>query len=135
MVDQKLYDAATTLAQTRYPTGWAGAAAMYTADGRTLTSVYVETPNSGGELCMETGCICEAHKLNVPVTASICVSREAETEPFIVLSPCGICQERLAFWGGDVQVAVPRPGDPAKWQSRPLREVQPYYWGNAFESF
>ena len=85
-VDQKLYDAAVALAQTRYPTGWAGAAAMYTADGQILTSVYVETPNSGGELCMETGCICEAHKLDMPISASICVSRESEDEPFIILS-------------------------------------------------
>lgn len=135
MVDQKLYDAAVALAQTRYPAGWAGAAAMYTADGQILTSVYVETPNSGGELCMETGCICDAHKLNVKVAASICVSRKAEDEPFIILSPCGICQERLAFWGGDVHVGVPQPGDPTKWFSKPLREVQPYYWGKAFGPF
>lgn len=135
MVDQHLYDAAVRLARTRYPTGWGGAAAMYTANGHISTSVYVETPNSGGELCMETGCICEAHKLDVPITASICVSREAEGEPFLILSPCGICQERLAFWGGGVHVAVPEPGDPIRWQSKPLREVQPYYWRNAFRPF
>lgn len=134
-VDQKLYDAAVELAVARYPTGWSGAAAMYTTDSRILTSVYVETPNSGGELCMETGCICEAHKLDIPITASICVSREAKNEPFIILSPCGICQERLAFWGGDVHVAVPQSGDPTKWQSKPLRDVQPYYWRKAFEPF
>ena len=135
MVDKKLYGAAVELAVSRYPTGWAGAAAMYTAEGNILTSVYVETPVSGGELCMETGSICEAHKLNTPITASICVSRESEEEPFIIMSPCGICQERLAFWGGDVHLAVPEPGDPTKWQSKLLREVQPYYWGNAFEPF
>lgn len=134
-VDKNLYDAAVGLAKVRYPTGWSGAAAMYTADGSILTSVYVDTPNSGGELCIETGCICEAHKLDTPVAASICVSRETETEPFVILSPCGICQERLACWGGDVQVAVPQPDDPTKWQSKPLREVQPYYWRSAFEPF
>jgi cytidine deaminase len=56
-VDKNLYDAAVELAVARYPTGWSGAAATYTADGRILTSVYVDTPSSGGELCMETGCI------------------------------------------------------------------------------
>jgi cytidine deaminase len=135
VVDQDLCDAAVELAAARYPAGWGGAAAMYTADGRILTSVYVETPNSGSELCMETGSICEAHKLGVAITASVCVSRESEDEPFLILSPCGICQERLAFWGGDVHVAVPHPDDPRKWQSKPLRKVQPYYWRKAFGPF
>jgi cytidine deaminase len=134
-VDQRLYDAAVDLAVNRYPEGWAGAAAMYTADRKILTSVYVDTNNTGAELCMETGCICEAHKLNVAISASICVSREDNNEPFLVLTPCGICQERLAFWGSDVQVAVPHPDDPSKWQSKALREVQPYYWQNAFKPF
>lgn len=135
LVDQNLYNAAVKLATSRYPAGWSGAAAMYTADGKILTSVYVETPISGGELCMETGSICEAHKLDVAIAASICVSRESESEPFVILSPCGICQERLAFWGGDVQVAVPQPDDPTEWLSKSLREVQPFYWGKAFDLF
>lgn len=135
VIDQDLYNAAVELATARYPAGWGGAAAMYTADGAILTSVYVETPNSGGELCMETGCICEAHKRGVAIMASICVSRKSEDEPFVILSPCGSCQERLAFWGGDVHVAVPHPGDPTSWQSKLLREVQPYYWRSVFGPF
>ena len=51
----------------------------------------------------------------------------------MVLTPCGICQERLFHWGGSVEVAVPAPGDPTSWLSRTLDEVQPYYWVNAFE--
>ncbi|MEM6430143.1 MAG: cytidine deaminase, partial [Deinococcota bacterium] len=50
IVDQKLYDAAINLALRRYPKGWAGAAAMYTADGQILTSVYVDANATSAEL-------------------------------------------------------------------------------------
>jgi cytidine deaminase len=133
-LDQRLVDAAVELAVERWPTGESGAAATYTDDGRLLTSIGADSPNEGANLCYETGCICEAHKLGRAVTASVCVSREAETEPFLILTPCGICQERLAYWGLDVEVAVPRPDDPTDWQSKRLSEVQPFYWRNAIPS-
>ena len=134
-VDQRLVDAAIEQALERWPDEEAGAAAVYTEGGRILTSVYVETPNSVVNLCHETGAICEAYKLNVPITASVCVSREDKDAPFIILTPCGVCQERLAYWGGDVQVGVPEPDDPTKWLSRPLREVTPFYWRKALGPF
>jgi cytidine deaminase len=62
----------------------------------------------------------------------VCVSRLAEDDPFMILTPCGIRQERPAFWGGDVEVAVPNPEDPTKWQTKRLRDVQPHYWYKAF---
>lgn len=133
--DQRLYDAAAELANARYPKGWGAAAAMYTDQGEILTSIYVASPNDQAELCIETGCICEAHKLGVAVRATICLSRETEGEPFVILAPCGICQERLAYWGGDVQAAVPRADDPTTWLSLPLRELQPHYWYKIFEAF
>jgi cytidine deaminase len=132
-LDQALVDAAVDLATERWPTGESGAAAMYTDDGRTLTSVYVESPNDMATLCHETGSICEAHKLNRRVVASVCVSRESDRDPFVILTPCGICQERLAYWGLDVEVAVPAPDDPTEWRARTLSEVQPHYWRNAVE--
>jgi cytidine deaminase len=58
--------------------------------------------------CHETGAICEAYKLHEAVTASVCVSREDGLSPFVILPPCGICCDRLAFWGGDVEVAIPQ---------------------------
>lgn len=139
-VDQALVTAAIALAERRYSgdpdgNGWAGAAAMYTSDGQILTSVFVDAPNDAATLCCETGAIAEAHKLNLAVTASVCVSREQPDAPFVILTPCGICQERLAYWGGDVQVAVPNAEDPTRWLSKPLREVQPHYWRSAFERF
>lgn len=53
-IEQKLYDTAVDLIKKRYPTGWGGAAAMYTEDGRILTSVAPEVINASTELCIET---------------------------------------------------------------------------------
>ncbi|WP_426184182.1 hypothetical protein [Microbacterium sp. TWP3-1-2b2] len=47
---------------------------------------------------------------------------------FIVLSPCGVCRERLAGHGPDVQVAVATPGEPSTLQWISLREALPHYW-------
>lgn len=139
-VDDALVSAAINLATKRYADdpygdGWAGASAMYTDDGRILTSVFVDAPNDSATLCCETGAIAEAHKLNVAIMASVCVSRDRQGSPFVILTPCGICQERLAFWGGDVQVGVPKDEDPARWESKPLREVQPHYWAKRFTDY
>ncbi len=83
-LDRALVDAAIELAETRWPTGESGAAAMYTEDGRILTSVFAENSNVAAGLCHETGAICEAHKLDVVITASVCVSRETENDPFVI---------------------------------------------------
>jgi len=131
-VDQTLVEAAISLLQHRFPNAGGIAAAMYTAEGQLLTSVVFEPEWGGGGLCAETGAICEATKLNQRITASVCVSRLSSTAPILILTPCGICQERLFHWGGDVEVGVPVVDNPTQWESRPLREVQPYYWVNAF---
>lgn len=54
---------------------------MHVEDGRVLTSVFAESPNGAAGFFHETGAICEAHKLNLAVTASVCVSRETERDP------------------------------------------------------
>jgi cytidine deaminase len=127
-LDQTLVDAALSLAATRWPNREAGAAALYTTSGRILTSVFAESPNQSACLCHETGAICEAHKLAEMVCASVCVSREDASAPFVVLPPCGICCERLAFWGGHVEVAVPTEEDPSRWEMRRLKQLMPHYW-------
>ena len=132
-LDDRLVEAAISQAKTRFPTGSGGAAALYLSDGRVLTSVCFDSPNDKVDLCHETGAICEAYRLNLPVTASACVGRRSENDPFIILTPCGVCQERLALWGLDVEVAVPVPGSPHQWEVKTLREVQPHYWRNAIE--
>ena len=129
-----LVNTAKTLAVERWGTqGWAGAAALKLASGRILSSVFVRTPNETANLCHETGAICEAHKLNEKVVACVCVTRETGAEDFIILAPCGICQERLAFWGPDLEVAVPRLEAPTTWEVKRLSELQPHYWGKVYK--
>lgn len=129
-LDQSLVDAAISLAVVRYPTGEGIVAALKTASGRLLTSVFTEARLDAASLCAETGAICEAQKLNEAVVASVCVYRESENERFRVLPACGICQERLAFWGLEVEIAVPCIGEGLKiWQAKSLRELRPFYWG------
>lgn len=128
-LDDDLIQAAIRFIKERYPVikDWDGAAALYTESGKILISTYAESPNVGAGLCNETGSICEAHKINEKVTASVCVGRDLEGE-FHIIAPCGICQERLFFWGPDVEVAVPHHLDTKKWIAKTLQEVQPYYW-------
>jgi cytidine deaminase len=132
-LDQDLVDAALELLERRFPGEEGIAAAMYTDDGEVLTSVFFEPEWGSGILCAETGAICEAEKLDKRVTASVCVSRLSREDPVMILTPCGICQERLFHWGGGLEVAVPDPTDPTRWVTKTLKEVQPYYWVNAFD--
>ena len=113
----------------RYPNGWGGCAVMYTQEGEFLISVYLDSHNSAAELCMETGAMCEAQKYNYTITHSLCVSREKESEELKILTPCGICQERLRYWGGGVKVAVSNPQNAIIFKS--LNEISIHYWREA----
>lgn len=130
-IEQTLYDTAVDFIKNRYPTGWGGAAVIHTDDDRILISVAIDVFNASAELCIETGAICEAHKWNVGVTHCICVVRDDEQSEFKVLTPCGICQERLRFWGEDVLIGVTTPDNSLKFAR--LGELMPYYWGKAYE--
>ena len=111
-LDQDLVDAARELLERRFPGEEGIAVAMYTDDGDGLTGVFFEPEWGSGMLCAETGAICEAEKLGKRVTASVCVSRLSGEDPVLILTPCGICQERLFHWEADLKVAVPNPSDP-----------------------
>lgn len=136
MIEDELYRSATELVQQRYPTGWGGAAAMRleSKDGESeiVTSVAIETANGSAVLCIEVGAMCEASKRNWRVTHTICVAREDENSPFTVLSPCGICQERLRYWGDDVLCAVSDPTEDGKPLFIRLRDLQPHHWTQAY---
>lgn len=67
-IEDRMYGEAVALITRRYPKGWGGAAVLRTADDTYLTSVAIETADGGASLCIETGAICEAHKLNKRVT-------------------------------------------------------------------
>ena len=112
----------------RYPKGWGGCAVMYTQEGEFLISVYLDSHNSAAELCMETGAMCEAQKYDYTITHSLCVSRENENGELKILTPCGICQERLRYWGG-VKVAVSNPQNTIIFKS--LDEISTHYWREA----
>lgn len=129
-IEQEIYRRAAALIETRYPTGWGGAGIVHTSKGNYYTSVCIETANASAALCIETGAMLEAHKFNEKVTHCLCLVREDENSPYQVLSPCGICQERLRFWGEDVQVAVTTGGEEIKFVE--LKELQPYHWTKAY---
>ena len=131
-LDEKLVEAARTFVRKRFPKeGWAGAAAMYLDDGTTLISSSPDTVNLSVELCHEVGAICEAFKFGKKIVATVCVSRDP-SGVFHILTPCGVCQERLLVFGDEVEAAVPVDGDSSKWQSKTLKEIQPYYWRKPF---
>lgn len=131
-LNQSLVDAATHLLRDRFgDRGWGGAAAMYTNTGRVLTSVSIEALLDSANLCIETGAIAEAHKLNEPITASVCLVRGETAVAPKVVTACGLCQERLRFWGPDVEIAVPHRG-PDGWEAQPLQALQPFWWGREF---
>lgn len=125
-IEQQLFDSAKELVEERYPNGWGGAASIRTETGKILTSIAPDTKNDALALCMEVGACLEAHKLNEKVTHSLCIYREDEHSPFVFLSPCGICQERLSHWGGDVKVAVSTTENKLHFKS--LRELMPFHW-------
>jgi cytidine deaminase len=125
-IEAILFEAAKSLINLRYPTGWGGAAALATESGKILTSVAPDTKNDALSLCMEVGSCLEAHKLNERVTHSLCICRESETSEFIILTPCGICQERLSHWGGSVSVAISNSENKLVFKN--LRELMPYHW-------
>jgi len=125
-IEKELYNAAVSLIEKRYPSGFGGAAAMRTETGNILTSVSPDTKNDALSLCMEVGSCLEAHKLNEAITHSICICRENEQSDYLILTPCGICQERLSHWGGDVRVAVSTPENNLLFKN--LRDLMPYHW-------
>jgi cytidine deaminase len=64
--------------------------------------------------------------LNKRILATVCVSRDEKG--FHILTPCGVCQERLWTWGGEIDCAVPNRDDSTKWQSIKLKDLSPHYW-------
>ncbi len=125
-IEQALYQSVVDFVKIRYPVGWGGAAAVRTASGKVLISVAPDTKNDALALCMEVGAFLEAHKLNEIVTHSICVCRDDEHSELLILSPCGVCQERLVHWGGEVKAAISTVENTLVFKT--IRELMPYHW-------
>jgi cytidine deaminase len=130
-LDQRLVDAAVDQLDRRWPQAdYAVAAAVYLDDGRILTSVGLDNLNAAAGLCAEAGALCQAYTLDRHVAASVCVVRGPDGVG--ILAPCGVCQERLALWGPEVQVAVADRTASSGWRARTLAELNPCYWGTHF---
>lgn len=129
-IEREMYRIAVELIEKRYPSGWGGAGVVHTAADNYYASVFFDSPNAGATLCIETGAMLDAFKFNEKVTHCLCLIRQDENSPYQVLSPCGICQERLKYWGEDVQVAVTTKEEQLRFVE--LRTLQPYHWTNAY---
>ncbi len=130
-MEKILFDKVTKFIKERYPEGWGGAAIMKTEQGSYLMSVALESANASAGLCMETGAMCEAQRLNEKITHSLCVTRDDEKSPFKVLTPCGICQERLSYWGNDVLVGITNESKQVVF--KPMNEINLYHWTKAYD--
>lgn len=123
-----LYEVASRAAEAearRSTDGEGVAAAARTRTGSELVGVWIDAMVDSACLCAETGPICEAHRINDPIVASVCVRWTAPTGP-VVLPACGVCQERLAIFGTDVLVAVGRRGETTDYRS--LATLRPSPW-------
>ena len=108
-----------------------GAAAMLLDDGTILTGTAPAAINPSVEVCHEIEPFCGAHRLGRQIAASVCLHRQPSGRT-VVLSPCGVCRERLAVHGPDVLVAVADPLDACIAICKPLKDVLPNYWMTAF---
>lgn len=103
---------------------------MLLDDGTILTGTSPDTVNTSVEVCHEVEPYCGAFRLGRRVVASVCLHRLEDGE-HVVLSPCGVCRERLANHGPDVLLAVPGTSrSDVAWV--PLRDALPHYWLSVF---
>ena len=124
--------ACRTLIDQRFPDDdHHGAAAVLLDDGAVLTGTAPEAINPAVQLCHEVEPYCAAHRLGRSIVATVCLHREPGGRT-IVLSPCGVCRERLATHGPDALVAVADPHDVTMVVWKRLAEVLPDYWMTAF---
>lgn len=135
-MDEQLLSATLTacrdLIRERFPEGQHhGAAAMLLEDGTILTGTAPAAVNPAVEVCHELEPYCAAYRLGRAIVASVCLHRFPDGR-IVVLSPCGVCRERLAVHGPELLAAVPAAEDPTVVLWRRLGELLPDYWLLAF---
>jgi cytidine deaminase len=100
-------------------------------DGTILTGTAPDAVNASVEVCHEIEPSCGAYRLNQRVVASVCLHRQLGGRT-VVLSPCGVCRERLAVYGRASWwpwlIAAIRPSS----CGRPSGTSYPDYWMTAF---
>jgi cytidine deaminase len=127
--DKELYIAVITKAAECHSKGWTGATALRLVSGEILTHCAPEAQNNVVSIYMEVGAILAAHQKKERVTHCISVARNNSQADYKIMSPSGICQERLAFWGGNVKVAISNPENRLKFQT--IKELMPFKWFEA----
>ncbi|MBP1040927.1 cytidine deaminase [Vagococcus sp. BWB3-3] len=129
--EQRLLNAVKNELIDRYPTGWGGVAGVLLDTNDILTSISPDFPNEGSSVCMELGSMLEAANQNKNITHTICLVRHDEMSPLKILSPCGICLERLRFWGNDVMCAL-TSDSVLDLKFAKLSELQPHHWHKVY---
>lgn len=124
-------DACRHLIRDRFDDDDHGAAAMLLDDGTILTGTAPDAINPAVELCHEVEPYCAAYRLGRTVVASVCLHQKTGGQT-VVLSPCGVCRERLAVYGPGVLVAVGDVTDSTVIVWKQLKDVLPNYWMTAF---
>ena len=130
-IEIKLFETAKEFLIKRFPKEWGGVTAAITDKNRILTSIAPSTYNAGVELCIETGTILEAFKYDEKITHIITIARDDENAEIKILSPCGVCQERLSYFGKEVRCAITNKENSLEF--RTLEELMPHYWGRAYD--
>lgn len=130
---ERLETACRELIETRFADKYdCGAAAVLVDDGSVLTGTSPDFPNPSTTVCHETEPYLAAFRLSKSILASLCLHRGLD-DRYVVLSPCGICRERLIMHGADALVGVPAPKDATQIEWVRLEETLPYYWRSAFD--
>lgn len=109
-----------------------GAAAVLLGNGSILTGTSPDFPNPSTTVCHETEPYLAAFRLNQQIQASLCLHRTKD-DRFLVLSPCGICRERLMIYGTESLVGVPESDDATQVKWVRVGEMLPYYWPSIFD--
>jgi cytidine deaminase len=130
-IENKLLETVKNELVRRYPSGWGGVAGVVLENNEILIGISPDFPNAGSSVCMELGCMIEAAKLDLKITHTLCLVRDDEHSPFKILSPCGICQERLLLWGDSVLCALTTT-DISSVRFEQLANLQPNHWSKAY---
>ena len=127
-----LLAACRSLIKTRFAPGAdEGAAGVVLDDRSILTGTAPAAINPSVQVCHETEPYCAAYRLDRRIVASACVHHRTDGA-FVVLSPCGVCRERLAVYGPEVLIATADPADAQTVRWIRLGDALPHYWMTAF---
>ncbi len=128
---EKLYNFACEKLTVEYPEGWGGLCVAYTDKANIFYSKYFDAISESASLCFETGAILESFTKNEKITHIISLIRNEGSDEVHVVTPCGICQERLFSFGEDLNI-IYRDDRGAPLKMIALRDLNPHHWYNLY---